>query len=68
MAENTLFGPCKIDCALRCEVPAGVTFHPVPVPRHGWRDVAVCPNDNCGLAFLMVRQERQQQAERTEGA
>lgn len=55
-------GYCTIDCPLDCEVPEGYTLTEVPVPRHNWGDVKVCPNvpgedlpvgEECGKAFLV---------------
>ena len=43
-----------IDCRLRCDVPSGTELHEVPTPRHDWGDVIVCPNEDCGKAFLVV--------------
>lgn len=50
-------GPCKIDCADGCDVPAGVTLSEVPTPRHTWTDVMQCPHDGCGRCFLIVPEE-----------
>lgn len=47
-------GPCKIECPMQCDVPEGRRLHPVPRPRHVWRDVIVCQNEGCGRAFLVV--------------
>lgn len=52
MAEYV--GPTTIRCEEKCEVPAGVEMSTVPVPRHQWGDVFVCPND-CGRAFLILK-------------
>jgi hypothetical protein len=46
-------GPTTISCGNACEVPAGVRLAEVPVPRHAWGDVVVCPHD-CGRAFLIM--------------
>lgn len=52
-------GPCEIDCDERCTVPEGATLTLVPVPRHAWADVFVCPNTRedgttpCGRAFFV---------------
>jgi hypothetical protein len=51
--SDTFVGPCKLTCHLECEVPVGWELAPVPVPRHAWSDVLVCPNDGCELAFLV---------------
>lgn len=29
----------------------------VPVPRHAWGDVAICPDQECGRAFMFTRKE-----------
>lgn len=50
---STLTAPAKMPCSLQCDVPAGVELTPVPLPRHAWGDVIRCPNEGCGLAFLV---------------
>lgn len=47
-------GPCEIECPEKCDVPDGVTIGMVPVPRHNWGDVVVCPNDGCERAFIVT--------------
>lgn len=49
-------GPCKIMCPLKCDVPEDVVMSEVPVPRHAWGDMLVCPHvdEPCGLAFLVA--------------
>jgi hypothetical protein len=47
-------GPCKILCAEGCDVPEGWEMIPIPMPRHAWDDIAVCPNEGCDLAFIVV--------------
>jgi hypothetical protein len=58
----TYEGYCKIECPLECEVPEGYRLTEVPVPRHNWGDVKVCPNEagvdfpegqECGKAWLV---------------
>lgn len=34
-------------------MPAGVTLRGVPMPRHAWGDVLICPN-GCGRAWLVL--------------
>lgn len=51
-------GPCKLPCPQQCDVPAGVTLSLVPVPRHAWGDVLVCPTEDCGRALLVVSREK----------
>lgn len=46
--------PDRIDCTKACVIPADVRIAEVPVPRHNWGDVFVCPNDGCGRAFLVT--------------
>lgn len=41
-----------IECVQNCTIPDGVTLTEVPVPRHDFSDVHVCPNDGCGRAFM----------------
>lgn len=55
MSNFDYVGPCKIDCPLKCDVPAGKTLTPVPRPRHAWADVIVCPNteEGCDRAFII---------------
>lgn len=48
----TYVGPTAVTCSQSCEVPEGWTLTEVPVPRHAWADVVVCPNGECGRAFL----------------
>lgn len=56
----TLVGPCKIECDEGCNVPEGVELEIVPMPRHAWSDIIVCPNARadgmtpCGLVFCVV--------------
>lgn len=47
-------GPCEIECEEKCEVPPGAVLSLVPVPRHDWGDVLVCPNDGCERAFMVI--------------
>ena len=47
-------GPTTIRCPEQCEVPAGYSLSMVPVPRHNWGDVVVCPQDGCERAWLIV--------------
>lgn len=54
-SPDDIVGPATIPCESQCGVPEGVTLVPVPIPRHGWSDVLVCPN-GCGRAFLIVRE------------
>lgn len=56
--SGELVGPATMPCDLGCPVPAGVTLAPVPLPRHNWPDVLVCPNEGCGRAWLVVAQTR----------
>jgi len=54
MDENKIediIGPDTLPCEQKCEVPRGVTMTGVPMPRHAWADVLVCPN-GCGRAWL----------------
>jgi hypothetical protein len=44
----------RLDCAERCQVPAGVTLKDMPPSRHAWSDIVRCPNDGCGREFLVV--------------
>lgn len=50
--------PSRMDCAERCEVPAGVRILESPPSRHAWSDVVRCPNDGCEKTFLVIRNER----------
>jgi hypothetical protein len=42
-----------IPCENECPVPAGAKLGLVPVPRHAWGDVLVCPF-GCERAFLVL--------------
>jgi len=53
MSEHV--GPCVIDCPENCEVPEGLTLVEVPMPRHQWSDVLVCPNEGCDKALLITQ-------------
>lgn len=60
----------KIECALDCEIPGGMTAEEVPVPRHAWSDVVVCPNGvdegleaPCGRAFMVRKVEERTPAQ-----
>ena len=55
-------GPCKIACPEECTVPEGAEIAMVPVPRHNWSDVVVCPNGECERAFLVLSQPAREQA------
>jgi len=61
--SETYVGPCRIPCDQGCEVPVGTTLALVPVPRHAWDDVIVCPHTRddgetpCGRAFLVVNDQ-----------
>lgn len=61
MEPLTYIGPTKIDCPEKCDVPEGATLTLVPKPRHVWSDVVVCPNEDCGRAFLIERGEQNQE-------
>lgn len=50
--------PGTIDCKEKCDVPFGTVMIEVPVPRHAWTDVLVCPNEGCDRAFLCRRVEK----------
>lgn len=45
-----IVGPSTLPCEQECEVPAGVTMHGLPMPRHVWPGILVCPN-GCGRAW-----------------
>lgn len=50
-----------LDCPHKCEfrdvLPPGVkAIEPIPVPRHAWGDVIVCPH-GCGRAWLVRREK-----------
>lgn len=47
-----IVGPGTLPCDLHCDVPEGVTMRGLPVPRHAWPGVFVCPN-NCGRAWTI---------------
>lgn len=47
-----IVGPDTLPCEERCQVPEGVTMTGVPMPRHAWPDVLICPN-GCGRAWLV---------------
>jgi hypothetical protein len=49
---GAVVGPGSLPCEQSCDVPPGVTMVEVPVPRHAWTDVLVCPN--CGRAWLIT--------------
>lgn len=49
-------GPTQLPCEQSCDIPEGLTVAIVPVPRHNWGDVFVCPND-CGRALLVIKAE-----------
>lgn len=55
----------KVDCPLECDLPEDPEVVEVPVPRHSWSDVMICPNGTeeglpapCGRAF-MVKESQQ---------
>jgi hypothetical protein len=48
-----------LNCQLECIVPDGVTLEEVPVPRHAWGNVLVCPNEGCGKAFLVTVNQKE---------
>lgn len=43
----------NIDCAQRCEIPAGIAMREMPPTRHAWGDIKRCPNDDCGKFFMV---------------
>lgn len=49
---TAIVGPGHLPCETKCEVPAGYTMRGLPVPRHAWPGVLVCPND-CGRAWTV---------------
>lgn len=55
---NWIVGPAKLPCERQCDLPEGVRATGVPVPRHNWGDVFVCPYD-CGRAWLIKHDEEQ---------
>lgn len=56
------------DCIEKCIFPKDAVLKEVPVPRHNWGDVLVCPNDGCGKAFLVVKAPPRPEGESEEGA
>jgi len=56
-ASDVIAGPALLPCEQQCTVPAGTRLVEVPVPRHNWGDVLVCPNEGCGRAWLVVPEE-----------
>jgi hypothetical protein len=56
-ASDVIVGPARLPCIQQCEVPPGKRLAEVPVPRHNWTDVLVCPNEGCGRAWLVVPEE-----------
>jgi hypothetical protein len=53
-ADDMIVGPASLPCELGCKVPDGAKLVPVPMPRHTWSDVLVCPNKGCGRAWLVI--------------
>lgn len=56
MSNGEIVGPAELPCEAHCQVPEGVKLFPVPVPRHKWGDVVVCPN-GCGRAWLIIYED-----------
>lgn len=50
-------GPDPLPCRLECDVPEGVTLAEVPMPRHAWTDIIICPNKDCGRAWMVVQKD-----------
>lgn len=48
-------GPGKLPCPDQCDVPPGTMIAEVPMPRHNWTDVIICPNEGCGRAWLVLQ-------------
>ena len=66
-APGEFVGPTKIDCDLKCDIPAGVVVSEIPRPRHAWSDVIACPNEPCERAFLIVKRPGQEESTEEEG-
>jgi hypothetical protein len=58
-ASDVIVGPARLPCEQQCEVPPGKRLVGVPMPRHNWGDVLVCPNEGCGRAWLVLPEKEE---------